>query len=192
MAVISKLLPVAAVLLGCVNNAAALAVREPVDRLDTYYRVEIGPGFTKTTSSLTDLASKHGSAGIGKRGQEDHGPDCDCKLHTVYMTQRDFDKVNRSEGAMDQPGNGNSVESDNGPRGKTGYQGPRGSRFAKAAPWPSNQNSTQVVQNSGYQGQNSAQSYQGQQNSAPTYQGQQNSAPTYQGQPEQRTDLSRA
>jgi len=54
MAVISKLLPVAAVLLGCVNNAAALAVREPVpvDRLDTYYRVEIGPGFTKTTSSL--------------------------------------------------------------------------------------------------------------------------------------------
>lgn len=45
MAVISKLLPVAAVLLGYANPAAALAVREPADRWDVSYRVKVGPGF---------------------------------------------------------------------------------------------------------------------------------------------------
>jgi hypothetical protein len=44
MAVISKLVPLAAVLLSCVNPATALAVHERADRWDVHYLVELGSG----------------------------------------------------------------------------------------------------------------------------------------------------
>jgi hypothetical protein len=46
MAVISKLLPVAAVLFGCVNPATALAVPETAERWDVHYHVGLGSRLT--------------------------------------------------------------------------------------------------------------------------------------------------
>jgi hypothetical protein len=49
MAVISKLLSLAAVLLSCINPSAALAMREPADIWENHYRASL------TSKSLTPM-----------------------------------------------------------------------------------------------------------------------------------------
>ncbi|PKK43213.1 hypothetical protein CI102_9604 [Trichoderma harzianum] len=110
MAVISKLLPVAAALLGSVNHTAAMAVRSSADRWDVSYRVQIGTRLAPVSGLASNVTATH----VHKR-EEDHGPDCDCELHVVYVTpDSDQGRYQGGEGSSDPSGKWENAENRNG------------------------------------------------------------------------------